>query len=169
MHNTATQSLARRKQTAWSSAIPGRISSEVLDINVTSRRALEQLLRGFNQAYNARCQRVLDGRTPNQVTAEHLTAKPELANPAPHGRADPCDITKARLIVDAAKEASQPDSALMVSCHRHDPVGHLFSVPSRIIADSGMMFPHRCRLVEVARHAAPCGPVHQTTLSPALL
>ena len=66
----------------------GRIASEVLDINVYSHRALEQLLRGFNTAYNARRQRVLSGRTPNQVTAEHLTAKPELANPAPHGRPD---------------------------------------------------------------------------------
>ena len=93
----------------------GRISSEVLDINVHSHRALEQLLRGFNQAYNARRQRALDGRTPNQVTAEHLKAKPELANPAPpnpttHGRAGPCDATKARLIAEAAKEVSQPDS-----------------------------------------------------------
>ncbi len=66
----------------------GRVSSEVLSINVYSHRALEQLLRGFNQAYNARRQRVLDGRTPNQVTAEHLKARPELANPAPHGAQD---------------------------------------------------------------------------------
>ena len=60
----------------------GRISSEVLEINVYSHRALEPLLRGFNQAYNARRQRVLDGRTPNQIVTEHLNAKPELANPA---------------------------------------------------------------------------------------
>ena len=32
----------------------GRISSKVLDINVYSHRALEQLLRGFNIAYSAR-------------------------------------------------------------------------------------------------------------------
>ena len=84
----------------------GRISSEVLGINIYSHHAMKPVLRGFNTAYNARRQRVLDGRTPNQVTAEHLTAKPELANPAPHGRAGPCDITKARLIADAAKEVS---------------------------------------------------------------
>ena len=88
----------------------GRISSEVLDINVYSHRALEQLLRGFNQAYNARRQRVLDGRTPTMIVAEHLKAKPKLANPAPHGRARPCDTTKARLIADAAKDVSQPDN-----------------------------------------------------------
>ena len=88
----------------------GRIASEVLDINIYSHRALEQLLRGFNQAYNARRQRVLDGKTPNQVVAERLTARPRRANPAPHGQASPCDVTKARLIAEAAKEVSQPDS-----------------------------------------------------------
>jgi len=82
----------------------GPISSEVLGINITSHRALEQVLRGFNAAYNARRQRVLDGRTPNQLVAEHLKATPELANPAPHGRAGPCDATKVCLIADAAKE-----------------------------------------------------------------
>jgi hypothetical protein len=87
-----------------------RISSEVLGINIYSHRALGQVLRGFNTAYNARRQRVLDGRTPNQVIAERLNADPRLANPAPHGRAGPCDTTKARLIVDAAKEVSQPNS-----------------------------------------------------------
>jgi len=88
----------------------GRIASEVLGINIYSHRALEQLMRGFNQTYNARRQRVLDGKTPNQIITEHLIAKPELANPAPRGRAGPCDITKARLIVEAAKEVSQPDT-----------------------------------------------------------
>ena len=88
----------------------GRIASEVLEINVYSHRALEQLLRGFNTAYNARRQHVLNASTPNQIVAEHLKAKPELANPAPRGRTRPCDITKARFIVEAAKEVSQPDS-----------------------------------------------------------
>ena len=88
----------------------GRVGSEVLGINIHSHRSLEQLLRGFNQACNAPRQRVLDGKTPNQVVAEHLKAEPKLANPAPHGRAGPCDGTKARLIADRAKEVSQPDS-----------------------------------------------------------
>ncbi len=88
----------------------GRIGSEVLAITIHSHRALEQLLRGFNTAYNARRQRVLDGSTPDQVVAERLAATPELANTKPHGRAGPCDTTKARLIAEAAKEVSQPDS-----------------------------------------------------------
>ena len=87
----------------------GRIGSEVLAITIYSHRQLEQLLRGFNAAYNARRQRVLDGKTPDQVVAERLKAKPELANARRHGRAGPCDTTKARLIAQAAKEVSQPN------------------------------------------------------------
>jgi transposase len=88
----------------------GRIGSEVLAITIYSHHQLEQLLRGFNAAYNARRQRGLDGQTPDQVVAERLEAKPALAKDTPSGRASPCDITKARLIADRAKEVSQPDS-----------------------------------------------------------
>jgi hypothetical protein len=41
----------------------GRVGSEVLGITIYSHRDLEQLLRGFNAAYNARRQHVLDGKT----------------------------------------------------------------------------------------------------------
>ena len=88
----------------------GRISSEVLAITIYSHKQLEQLLRGFNAAYNARRQRVLEAKTPDQVVAERLTAKPALAKHKPAGRAGPCDITKARLIAENAKEVSQPDN-----------------------------------------------------------
>ena len=88
----------------------GRIGSEVLAITIYSHRQLEQLLRGFNAAYNARRQRVLEAKTPDQVVAERLTAKPTLAKDKPSGQAGPCDITKARLIAENAKEVSQPDS-----------------------------------------------------------
>jgi transposase InsO family protein len=88
----------------------GRVGSEVLGITIYSHSDLEQLLRGFNAAYNARRQRVLDGKTPDQVAAERLKARPELANAWPHGRAGPGDIAKARRIAEAAKEVSQPDS-----------------------------------------------------------
>ena len=60
--------------------------------------------------YNARCQRVLKGKTPDLVVAERLTAKPALAKDKPVGRARSCDITRARLIAESAKEVSQPDS-----------------------------------------------------------
>jgi transposase InsO family protein len=48
----------------------GRVSSEVLGMTIYSHRDLEQLRRGFNAAYKARRQRVLDGKTPDQVVAE---------------------------------------------------------------------------------------------------
>jgi Integrase core domain len=88
----------------------GRIGSEVLAITIYSHNQLEHLLRGFNAAYNARRQRVLEAKTPDQVVAERLTAKPALAKGKPAGRAGPCDITKARLIAENAKEVSQPDT-----------------------------------------------------------
>src|ERR1700759_4465836 len=86
----------------------GRIVSEVLALTVYSHAQLEQLLRGFNAAYNARRQRVLEGQTPDQVVAERLTAKPALVKARPSGRAGPEDIIKARLIAESAKEVSQP-------------------------------------------------------------
>src|SRR3954465_14886074 len=82
----------------------GRIVAEVLAITVYSHDQLEQLLRGFNAAYNTRRQRVLEGQTPDQVVAERLTAKPALANAKPSGRPGPDDIIKARLIAESAKE-----------------------------------------------------------------
>jgi hypothetical protein len=87
-----------------------RVSSEVLGITIYSHRDLEQLLRGFNAAYNARRQRVLDGKTPNQVVTERLKDHCAFAPAKTHGRAEPDDIAKARLIAESAKEVSQPDS-----------------------------------------------------------
>src|ERR1700709_971322 len=90
----------------------GRIGSEVLAITIYSHKQLEQLLRGFNAAYNARRQRVLEAKTPEQIVVERLTAKPALAKDRPAGRAGPCDTTKARLIAENGKEVSQPDSCV---------------------------------------------------------
>jgi transposase len=91
----------------------GRVSSEVLGITIYSHQDLEQLLRGFNAAYNARRQRVLDGKTPDEVVAERLKAKRKLASAKSCNRAGPNDIIKARLIVEAAKEVSQPDTLVL--------------------------------------------------------
>ena len=88
----------------------GRVSSEVLGITIYSHQKLEQLLRGFNAAYNARRQRVLEGKTPEQVVAERLQARRKLARGEPEGWAGPDDIARARDIVEAAKDVSQPDS-----------------------------------------------------------
>jgi transposase InsO family protein len=91
----------------------GRVGSEVLGITIWCHTQLEQLLRAFNAAYNARRQRVLDGKTPDQVVTERLRARRKLARPkpeTPQGRAGPDDIARARLIVADAKEVSQPDT-----------------------------------------------------------
>ena len=63
-----------------------------------------------NAAYNARRQRVLGGKTPDQIDAERLKARRKPANPKPHGRAGPGDIVKARCIADAANDVPPPDS-----------------------------------------------------------
>jgi transposase InsO family protein len=88
----------------------GRVGSEVLGITIYSHGDLERLLRGFNAAYNARRQRVLGGRTPDQVVAERLKARRKLANAKPQGRAGPEDIAKARVVAEAAKEVSRQDT-----------------------------------------------------------
>lgn len=81
----------------------------MLGITIWPHTDLEDLLRGFNAAYNARRQRVLEGKTPGQVVRERLKARRQLARGTPKGRAKPDHIAKARLIAEAAKEVSRPD------------------------------------------------------------
>jgi hypothetical protein len=50
----------------------GRVQREVLGIKIYSHRDLETLLKGFNQAYNRRRQRVLKGASPEQVVQRRL-------------------------------------------------------------------------------------------------
>jgi transposase InsO family protein len=88
----------------------GRVQREVLGITVASHRDLERLLAGFNAAYNARRQRVLDGRTPDEVLRERLVRDRSLANPGYHPPPDPCVPPKAMLVVERAKDVSHPDS-----------------------------------------------------------
>jgi transposase len=98
----------------------GRVGGEVLGITVWSHEQLERLLRGFNAAYNARRQRVLDGKTPDQVVAERLRSRRRLAKPKPEGGAGTARaernrtrrdaIAGARLVAEAAKDVSPPDS-----------------------------------------------------------
>jgi hypothetical protein len=82
----------------------------VLGITIASHRDLERLLKGFNQAYNARRQRVLDGRSPEEVVRERLAENKQLASPRYEPPADPYVLPRALLMVQAAKEVSQPDN-----------------------------------------------------------
>ena len=54
-----------RRPTAWSSASTAASAARCSASPSTRMTQLEQLLRGFNAAYNGRRQRVLDGKTPN--------------------------------------------------------------------------------------------------------
>jgi transposase InsO family protein len=87
----------------------GRVQREVLGITVASHPDLERLLKGFNRAYNARRQRVLDGSSPEQVVRERLAMGKGPANPGYHPPADPCVLPRAMLVVERAKDVSQPD------------------------------------------------------------
>lgn len=88
----------------------GRIGRDVLVITVGTHRALERLLQGYNIAYNARRQRVLKGKAPNDIVKARLRRTPELANPHYRPPDDPCRLPKAIVVVEAAKEVSHPDS-----------------------------------------------------------
>jgi transposase InsO family protein len=88
----------------------GRVQREVLGITVAGHRDLERLLAGFNAAYNARRQRVLDGRSPDEVVRERLGRDQGLANPGYRPPSDPCVLPRAMLVVELAKDVSQPDT-----------------------------------------------------------
>ena len=88
----------------------GRVQREVLGITVAGHRDLERLLAGFNSAYNARRQRVLNGSSPEEVVRECLARDRSLANPGYRPPPDPCVLPKAMLVVERAKDVSQPDS-----------------------------------------------------------
>ena len=87
----------------------GRIQREVLGITVASHRDLETLLHGFNQAYNARRQRVLKGRSPEMFVRERLGAAPARANRSHDPPFDPCSLPKALQVIAHAKDVSHPD------------------------------------------------------------
>ena len=88
----------------------GRVQREVLGITVASHGDLERLLKGFNSAYNTRRQRVLDGRSPEEVVCERLAHDQGLTNPAYRPPSDPCTLPKAMLVIERAKDVSHPDT-----------------------------------------------------------
>jgi hypothetical protein len=76
---------------------------------IASHRDLETLLKGFNQDHNMRRQRVLKGRSLDEIVRRRLEAEPTLANrrskpPDPHALPD------AFQVVAHAKEVSHPGS-----------------------------------------------------------
>jgi transposase InsO family protein len=88
----------------------GRVQREVLGITIYSHTDLEHLLHGFNQAYNARRQRVLKGASPGEVVRQRLKAEPKLGRPHAHSPPDPGIRSRAMRVIHAAKDVSQPDT-----------------------------------------------------------
>jgi transposase len=88
----------------------GRIGREVLTITIATHHDLECLLRGYNVAYNARRQRPLGGRSPDEAVRDRLSAKPELANQLYQPSTDPCILPKAMAVIESAKDVSRPDN-----------------------------------------------------------
>src|SRR3954447_16069766 len=80
----------------------GRVQREVLAITVAAPRDLERLLAGFNSAYNARRQRVLVGRSPEEVVRERLARDDGLANPDHRPLSDLCALPRALSVVERA-------------------------------------------------------------------
>ncbi|WP_418294727.1 hypothetical protein [Microvirga ossetica] len=89
------------------------VQREVLRITNSSHRDLETLLKGFNQAYNMRRQRVLKGRSPDDVVRSRLAAEPKLADRRSK-RPDPHALPEALQVVAHAKEVSHPDTLVMI-------------------------------------------------------
>ncbi len=88
----------------------GRVQREVLGITIYRHADLEDLLHGFNQAYNARRQRVLKGASPDEIVRQRLKAEPRLGRPHAHSPPDPGIRFRAMRVIHAAKDVSQPDS-----------------------------------------------------------
>src|SRR5689334_9154541 len=84
--------------------VHGRVQREVLGITVASHRDLERLLAGFNQAYNVRRQRVLGGRSPDEVVKERLRQDRDLGNASYRPPFDPCALPRAVLVIERAKD-----------------------------------------------------------------
>ena len=96
----------------------GRVQREVLGITVGSHRDLERLLVGFNSAYNARRQRVLDGRSPEAVVRERLERDASLANLGHQPPFDPCVLPRAMLVIERANDVSPPDNSVAALSRR---------------------------------------------------
>ncbi len=102
----------------------GRIASEVLSINIYSHRTLEQLLRGFNQAYNARRQLVLDGGVAEGSTCAARGRATEVGHqtksPPSDSRSDHDALTLHRVATQAPATPPKHVSSLKLPRRSHN-------------------------------------------------
>src|SRR5947208_640012 len=87
----------------------GRAQREVLGVTVAGHRDLERPPAGFDQAYDARRQRVPGGKSPAEIVEERLRQDWGLAHAGCRPPFDPCALPRAMLVVERAKDLSQPD------------------------------------------------------------
>jgi hypothetical protein len=80
----------------------GFVQRKVLGVTVASHRDVERLLVGFDPAYDACRQRVLDGASPEQVVRERQARDKGRAHPGYRQPADPYVVPKALLVVERA-------------------------------------------------------------------
>ena len=99
----------RRLVTSMAERFDGRVQREVLGVTAAGHRDLERLPPGLNPAYNARRQRVLDGRSLEEVVRERLARGQGLADPGYRPPFDPCALPKAMPVIERAKDVSQPN------------------------------------------------------------
>src|SRR3954465_11132522 len=88
----------------------GRVQREVLRVTVAGPPDRARLLAGFDQAYNARRQRVLGGKSPAEIVEERLRQDRGLANAGCRPPFDPFALPRAMLVIERAKDVSQPDN-----------------------------------------------------------
>ena len=93
----------------------GRVQREVLGVTVASHRDLERLPTGFNQAHDARRQRVLGGKSPAEIVKERLRQDRGLADAGCRPPFDPCALPRAMLAIGRAEDVSQPDTGAVGS------------------------------------------------------
>ena len=79
-------------------------------MNVANHADLEMLLRGFNQAYNWRRQRVLSGLSPASKVDERLKERPRLRNQQRKSVMEQSIRDAVDEIMIYADDVSQPDS-----------------------------------------------------------
>src|SRR5918997_2481294 len=100
----------------------GRVQREVLGITVASHRDLERLLVGFNSAYDARRQRVLGGRSPEEGVRERLRRDTSLAHPRYRPPPAPGVRPRPLLVIEPARGSPQQDGWVRgVSSSRASP------------------------------------------------
>jgi hypothetical protein len=100
----------------------GRVQREVLGITIYSHRDLEILLKGFNQAYNRRRQRVLKGASPEQVVQRRLAAEPKLANGASSRPIHRPSRKPSRSSLMPRRSRIQTSGAVVVPWWYHEPL-----------------------------------------------